>query len=78
MLPKCLKLFGRGKRIRTSGPCLPKQAASAQNRRNAYFLVAGHVERAENIAESDGKNTGAAPGQFCRLQRLLMVRELPQ
>ncbi len=55
---------GRGKRIRTSGPCLPKEAAKHVTRRKPCICVSCSAERARNIAGISVRFTGDAPGQI--------------
>jgi hypothetical protein len=52
---------GRGKRIRTSGPCLPKIVPPPQTRRKPCFCLAGALEQIMNIAGFLPQNTGATP-----------------
>lgn len=59
MLNKC----GRGKRIRTSGPCLPKATPSAVGRGNPHL---GRDNRADQSMNESGDGpilTGATPEQ---------------
>ena len=52
---------GRGERIRTSGPCLPKKAADRVTRGNLPFCGFCAAERARNIGLIPASFTGATP-----------------
>ena len=57
----CAEDVGRGKRIRTSGPCLPKRAASAVSRRNSPLSSRRMGERAGNRWAFGRCFTGGTP-----------------
>lgn len=59
-------LNGRGERIRTSGPCLPKTGVSPETRGNQPLSIVGVAEQTGKITESLAGFTGVAPEPvFC-------------
>lgn len=60
------EMLGRGKGIRTPGPCLPKTWDAAESRRNLRFGALCITERAQNSADSMPIFTGPTPEQHRR------------
>ena len=66
MINHCVsrRLVGRGERIRTSGPCLPKKEARAQKRRKPPLSCCVVAEQTGKNTESRAICTGDAPGHL--------------